>query len=157
MLGFDSSRPINCQVRIISSSSSYARGLTQNTLSKLWVIFQLVSHLFLGSTTAEDMLVDICLLGPRQRISSDRSSHVCLFSIFSQCRSSSTKRALIRDGCFVESPSGIGTELPWRLRYVHGAPALHSKSTVSQLCPHIICSKNWKFHELLVFVQISHR
>ena len=37
------------------------------------------------------------------------------------------------DGRFKELPSGIGTKLQWGLRYVHGAPALHSKSTVSQL------------------------
>ena len=38
-------------------------------------------------------------------------------------------------GGFVELPSGIKTELPWRLRYAHGAPTLHLKFTVRRLYP----------------------
>jgi hypothetical protein len=53
------------------------------------------------------------------------------------------KRALICDGGFVELPYGIGTELPWRLRYLLGAPTLHSLSTVSHLRPWRY-SKDWK-------------
>ena len=63
---------------------------------------------------------------------------------FSRRRSSPTKRALIYDGGFAELPSGIGTELLWRLQYAHGAPMLHSLSTVSQLHRYTICSKDLK-------------
>lgn len=45
MVGFDSSIPINCQVRIISPVSP-TLGLTKNLPEKLWVIFEVVSHLF---------------------------------------------------------------------------------------------------------------
>jgi hypothetical protein len=38
----------------------------------------------------------------------------------------------------VESPSGIGTELPWQLRWAYGPPTLHSLFTVSQRRPHTI-------------------
>ena len=106
-------------------------------------------------TTAEDLLVDICLLSPRGRVSSYRPSHVCLFSMFSWCKSSSTKRVLMRDGCFVESPSGIGIELRWRLQYVHGAPVLHSKSTVSQPCPHTICQRVENFMDPVFCTDIT--
>ena len=45
MLALDSSSPIDCQVRIISPGSSYARA--DHTSIKLWVIFLAVSHFFL--------------------------------------------------------------------------------------------------------------
>jgi hypothetical protein len=43
MFGFDSSAPINCQVRIIFPGFSYAR-VNPNYLGKVWVIFEVVSH-----------------------------------------------------------------------------------------------------------------
>ena len=42
------------------------------------------------------------------------------------------------DFYLVESPSGIGTELPWQLRCAHGPPTLPSLSIVSQRRPHTI-------------------
>ena len=45
MLALDSSRPIDCQVRIVSPGPSYARA--DHASIKLWVIFLAVSHLFL--------------------------------------------------------------------------------------------------------------
>ena len=75
----------------------------------------------------EDLPAAVCVFVPRGRVSFDHSSHVRLFYL-----------ALIGDFYFVESPSGIGTELPWQLRCAYGPPTLHSLSTVSQHRPHTI-------------------
>jgi hypothetical protein len=57
---------------------------------------------------------------------------MCVYILYFTFRSS-TMRELI---CvFVESPSGIETESPWRLRYAHGAPTSRSLSIVSHLRP----------------------
>lgn len=47
------------------------------------------------TVTAEDLLVDIFLLGLFGRVSSDCHSHVRLYSIFSRFRRFSTKRVLM--------------------------------------------------------------
>jgi hypothetical protein len=80
MLAFDSSTPINCQVGIIFPVPP-TLGLTKNDSAKLWVIFELVGIPSQLRTRTEDLSVDICLVGFRGCIYSDRTSHVCLFSL----------------------------------------------------------------------------
>jgi hypothetical protein len=95
---------------------------------------------------SEDLLIAVFLLVPRCGVSFDRSSHVRLFL----CIPTGT---LIGNFDLVESPSGIGTELPWQLRCPHGPPRLHSLSAVSQSHPHTIYSKDLK----IMAFSYSHR
>ena len=133
MYDYDSSETVKCQVCIISPGLSCAWA-DRTWLGKLFVIFGLVSHLVRGRAVHENLsALDICLLGPRGRFFANRPSHVRLFSIILNAQTLQNGSAHMCG--FVESPSGIETELPWRLRYAHGAPALHSKFTVSQLYP----------------------
>ncbi|KAN0141798.1 hypothetical protein V8E53_000260 [Lactarius tabidus] len=111
MLAFDSSTPINCQVGIIFPVPP-TLGLTKNDSAKLWVIFELISA-SLAFAAASILIV----------------LRMCVYFLSSN-GADLPQSVLICDGGFVESPSGMGTELPWQLRYALGTPTLRSLSTL---------------------------
>ena len=137
MLGFDSTNPIDCQVRIISPLLP-TLALTGNASAKLWVVFELVSHLYMtrndGRGPDSSISIDIRLLGLRGRVNSDRASHVRLFS---RRLPSSAKRPLIYDDGYVRiaiwDMNRIAVAIAMGAWLTNVAFLIHGKSTPSPL------------------------